>query len=381
MKQPQDVEQHVDNAYGGEREPTNAPFVRNIWYVVGWAGEFEGSGPFSRCIIDEPVVLYRKGNGALVALQDRCAHRWAPLSLGRVEGDHLRCMYHGVKYGVDGQCVEMLGQDRIPKTLCVRSYPVVERHRFVWIWLGNPAVADTSLIPDLGILDQDWRRFYSGSLQYEAHYSLINDNLADLSHIAVLHEKSGGRTVGSAAADSQLTPYVSGGAEAKPLDRGIRVEAWVGPAQRSILLPRKIPGGDIWTRTDFLAPGTLVSITQMYPYGTAEKCKGLPPGPEQRMLGDIMSIQAVTPVAPRKTKYFFSLGPRVADAEKEESDGLWQIMLETFAEDLQMIQAQQKVIDDHPGHRMAGIAADRGLILFRNVMKSLLAAESPGARL
>jgi phenylpropionate dioxygenase-like ring-hydroxylating dioxygenase large terminal subunit len=367
----------MNTAHSEGRERIELPFLRNIWYVAGWASEFDASGPIGRTIVDEPIVLYRKRDGKLVALQDRCAHRWAPLSFGRVEGDDLRCMYHGVKYGADGRCVEVPGQDRIAKMLCVRPYPVVQKNRLVWIWMADPAIADPDLIPDLGMLDQPWRRIYHGSLDYEANYSLINDNLLDLSHLSFLHEKTVGRPVVTEA-ESHLKPYTPGGSEAKPLERGVRVESWVsGPLARNVLLPKKVPDGDLWTRTDFLAPGIFISDERMYPAGTAQECQDLPPGAERVSLSDSMSIQAVTPMTARKTRYFYSFGPRASDVEAEESDAMWQIVKETFSEDLRMIQAQQSIIDAHPGHRMGGIAADRGLVLFRNLIKKLLAAETP----
>ncbi len=367
----------ADKRDGRPRDPAELPFLRNTWYVAGWATEFGAATAVGRSIVGELVVLYRKRDGTLVALEDRCAHRWAPLSFGRVEGDDLRCMYHGLKYGADGRCIEIPGQERIARSLCVRTYPVVERHCFAWIWMGDPARVDPDLIPDLGMLDQSWRRIYHGSLDYEANYALISDNLLDLSHIAFLHEKTLGRPVVTVSED-HLTPYFPGGAEAKPLDRGVRVDSWVsGPQARTVVLPSNVPDGDLWTRTDFLVPGVFISDDQMYPYGTAEACKGLAPGTERAALSDVMSIQALTPMTARKTRYFYSVGFRAADLEETESAAMWEIVTAAFSEDLRMIEAVQRTIDTYPGHRMAGIIADRGLVLFRNLMKKLIAGEAP----
>jgi len=360
-----------------ESERIELPFVRNLWYVAGWASEFSGAGPFGRIIVNEPIAFYRKKDGELVALADRCAHRWAPLSYGRVEGDDLRCMYHGARFARDGRCVEVPGQERIPPILRVRTFPTVEKHRFVWIWLGDPERVDARLIPDLGMLDQPERRIYFASLDYDAHYSLITDNLLDLSHLAFLHEKTAGRQVVPMQEPSN-TCYMPGGSEAKSLERGVRVESWVsGPAARNVALPKNVPDGDLWTRTDFVVPGIFISQDRMYPYGTAERFKGLAPDADSAPLSDSMSIQAVTPLTARKTRYFYSFGPRASDLEQEEADAMWAIANETFAEDLRMIQAQQNIIDAYPGPRMGGIAADRGLVLFRSLMKKLAAGERP----
>lgn len=122
-------------------------FVKNTWYVAAWSNEVEAEGLFSRTIIGVPLLIYRKSDGGIVAMEDRCCHRGAPLSIGRREGDCIRCMYHGLKYDAAGQCVEAPAQERIPPQARVRTFPVVERHRWICVWMGRAELADTSLIP------------------------------------------------------------------------------------------------------------------------------------------------------------------------------------------------------------------------------------------
>ncbi len=82
-------------------------FIRNLWYVAAWSHELEGEGPIGRVMLGEPIVLWRKTDGTVIAMEDRCPHRFALLSLGRIEGDDLRCMYHGLKLNCQGLCKEM----------------------------------------------------------------------------------------------------------------------------------------------------------------------------------------------------------------------------------------------------------------------------------
>ena len=65
-------------------------YLKNCWYMAGWSRDFGTSGPQAMTLLDEPVVFYRGEDGALSALEDRCCHRLAPLSHGRVEGNDLR---------------------------------------------------------------------------------------------------------------------------------------------------------------------------------------------------------------------------------------------------------------------------------------------------
>jgi phenylpropionate dioxygenase-like ring-hydroxylating dioxygenase large terminal subunit len=81
-------------------------FLRNSWYVAGWAHQIPTGEIVARTILGEPIVLYRTASGAVSALEDRCCHRFAPLSRGRLEGDDIRCMYHGLKFPVPGSALK-----------------------------------------------------------------------------------------------------------------------------------------------------------------------------------------------------------------------------------------------------------------------------------
>jgi Phenylpropionate dioxygenase and related ring-hydroxylating dioxygenases, large terminal subunit len=112
-------------------------FLKSAWYVAGWTDEFEAGQLYARRIIDEPLVLMRREDDTLIALEDRCPHRWAPLSLGRIEDDTIRCMYHGVRFASNGRCIEVPGQTSAPGSLKARIYPVVEQHKWAWVWMGD----------------------------------------------------------------------------------------------------------------------------------------------------------------------------------------------------------------------------------------------------
>ena len=101
-----------------------SPYVRNAWYVAAWSHEIEAGKPFRRLDPRRTDRHLPSESGRLVALEDRCVHRLAPLSLGRCEGERLRCMYHGLLYDPDGAVAEIPGQDLIPKNARVKAYPV-----------------------------------------------------------------------------------------------------------------------------------------------------------------------------------------------------------------------------------------------------------------
>src|SRR5579863_3320431 len=121
-------------------------FLRNRWYVAAFPDEV-GRTLLARTFLNEDVVLFRKQDGSLSALEDRCAHRRLPLSAGRLLGDTIQCGYHGLVYNGTGACIKVPGQE-IPNGTRVRSYPVIERNQYVWIWMGDPKNADEKLLPD-----------------------------------------------------------------------------------------------------------------------------------------------------------------------------------------------------------------------------------------
>jgi len=161
-------------------------FLKNCWYVAAWDHELD-DGFLAHTILGEPVVLFRSSDGAAVALENRCCHRHLPLSEGRLVGDTLECGYHGLAFGFDGKCVNVPGRAAIPSDARVRSYPVIERYRWIWIWMGDPALADAAAIPDYHWNDDPEWLAYGDVYYVKDDCRLLIDNLMDLSHIQFLH--------------------------------------------------------------------------------------------------------------------------------------------------------------------------------------------------
>ena len=146
-------------------------------------------------ILDEQVVIGRTQSGTPFALEDRCPHRFAPLSLGRINGEHLQCGYHGAEFDRDGMCVNVPGQSTAPSNACVRSFPVVEKQGYIWIWMGDPELAhDLSSIPACFYRSDDpaWDGGYGHFESLNVNFNLINDNLFDITHAEYVHPESFG---------------------------------------------------------------------------------------------------------------------------------------------------------------------------------------------
>ncbi|MEU7815309.1 aromatic ring-hydroxylating dioxygenase subunit alpha [Pseudonocardia sp. NPDC049154] len=163
-------------------------FLRNAWYLVAWSGDVKPNELLGRTVLERPLVLLRGAEGDLVALDDRCPHRFAPLSRGRFDGRTIACGYHGLEFDTTGTCIRNPhGAGRIPRAATVRRHPVVERHGAVWLWAGDRE-PDPSMIPDFSRLDTDDTTTRRDHLVMDVPYDLIVDNLLDCSHTSFLHD-------------------------------------------------------------------------------------------------------------------------------------------------------------------------------------------------
>lgn len=334
--------------------------VRNAWHVAAWSCDLASETPFAISILGEPVVIWRSASGLIRALEDRCVHRLAPLSLGRCEGENLRCMYHGLLFGPDGGVVEIPGQDLIPAKARVRSYPVVDRHDWIWVWMGDPALADEALIPPaVGTSDPDWILGH-GQLDYAAEARLVCDNLLDFSHLTYVHAQSFG--AGSTFAEQQ--PRIT------PLERGVRVTRWIPAEVGNRRNPHPVPV-EVYQSYDFLVPGVLLMWSGNYPEGTSARLGDAAPEMAEALSGLNFTSQAVTSTGPDTARYFFSWGPHCRHGDAAQRDKMMGIAGQAFAEDKTMIEAQQRVIAMTPDPQIMPTAHDRAVTLYNRLVERL----------
>lgn len=164
-------------------------YVRNIWYAAAWADEVAPGALFHRTYLEEPVLIYRLEDGTPVAMSNRCPHRFAPLHLGKLDGETVECPYHGLAFASDGRCVHNPhGSGFVPSAARVQTFPIVEKHEVLWIWMGDPKLADADRIVDYNYLTDHVKwTIIRGYMNLKANYEIVIDNLTDLSHAPILH--------------------------------------------------------------------------------------------------------------------------------------------------------------------------------------------------
>lgn len=342
-------------------------FLRNCWYVAAWSHEVEAGRPFARKLLGERVVLFRRESGRIAALADRCSHRFAPLSVGRCEGDGLRCMYHGLVFDGDGRCIDEPGRTRPSPGTAVRSYPVVERYKQIWIWMGDPALADPALVPDCWWQDDPAWRSVPAYIHYKADYRLIMDNLLDFSHLSFVHEHTLGGSLSIAEARPKIE--VIGG-------RTVRIARWylnepdLAPYLRGVA---EISGPiDRWNIYDVHIPGNVFNMDS----GSAPAGTGAPEGRRAREALQFHACQIVTPEDERNSHFFWTYAHDFRLDDADLTARLSARILEGFEEDRAVIEAQQAVVDESGDDPMAYIFVDAGLAQGRRVLGKLLAAEA-----
>jgi len=343
-------------------------FLRNYWYVAAFSSEL-GAEPLARTILDQPVALFRTRSGVAAALEDRCAHRWMPLSKGTIDNELLVCCYHGVAFDRSGACARVPGSDQPPSTMTVRSYPTVERYGAVWIWMGEPKLADPAAILDCKLLDpagSDCTRVY---LHVKANYMFINDNLCDLLHVAFLHNaaRKNSSSIGN-------TLMENGKLEVG--QRGDRIFAdWVWTDVPTPPTWRRLGNigerADGWILSTFIAPSFLVN-----PIGFAEAGTGgiKSPRPEGRGKFSFTLYQCITPETERST-HFFKLMAHPGWTPEMAQQGI-ELIKTVNAEDIWAMELQQQALDRDPEAVMHAIPSDGGVIRMRRLMKRLFKEEA-----
>ncbi|MDB5582982.1 MAG: Vanillate monooxygenase [Bradyrhizobium sp.] len=161
-------------------------YLRNAWYAASWSQDL-ADAPQGMVLLEEEIVLYRTADGVPVALGARCPHRFVELCSGKVIGDNIQCPYHGLQFAPTGACAHNPHGPTRPSAARTRSYPTVERHSLIWVWMGDHDQADPALIPDCSVIDDPKRAVVRGVIDFDADYLLYVDNLMDLSHTEYVH--------------------------------------------------------------------------------------------------------------------------------------------------------------------------------------------------
>jgi phenylpropionate dioxygenase-like ring-hydroxylating dioxygenase large terminal subunit len=351
----------------GNKRMVSDTYLRNAWYVAAWSDDLAEGQLFGSIILKQPIVFYRQSDGKVAALADRCPHRFAPLHMGKViHGDRLQCPYHGLEFDSSGACVHNPhGSKNISSRARVRSYPVIEKHKAIWVWMGERP-ADASKVPDFSVLDNvaPIHSTKRDRITIRANYELVIDNLLDLSHTSYLHDGILGNqeTVESEIAVEQ---------EGDDVIVSRHAHDATAPGLFAILMPSGPRRVDKFTRMRWMPPSNLRLITGICPPSAA---------PESGT--GYHAIHMLTPETDRTTHYFFTAVRFNVLTTDDDLNGQIQDKIATtrrFAfeqQDAPIIEAQQEIIDFADASLDPVILAiDVGPVRYKKVLQRLIRAE------
>lgn len=342
-------------------------FLRNAWYVADWANTINRDLR-GIMVLGEKIVAYRTQAGKPVALQDACPHRKLPLSMGRLRGDEIECGYHGLTFDCSGACTRVYGQDRIPPTARVHSYPVADKWGLTWIWLGDPDQADADNIFHVEHFDDPAWGINSGdSMMLDCNYLYITDNLLDPTHVAWVHPTSFGN---AACENTPLQIDVS--------DDGVTVSRWMmdvemAPFYKSLV--RFEGNTDRKQHYEVRYPAHAIIRAIFAPAGQ---------GGDNLALSDdcfiMESYNFMTPVDENRTRYFwFQLRNVLPDCA--ETSAMMASGVDTaFAEDRAILNAVHKGMAEVTDGNL-DLAIDAGALRFRRELQKRIDAEIEAAAL
>jgi phenylpropionate dioxygenase-like ring-hydroxylating dioxygenase large terminal subunit len=338
-------------------------FLKNQWYVAAWDHEV-GEKPLGRILCGEPVVLFRDSEGRVAALEDVCPHRLLPLSLGTVDGGAIRCRYHGLLLDSHGRCREMPGGDPVNSSVKTRTYPVVERYRFIWVWIGDPALSDEAALPDLWMNEHPAWRADGGTFYVKCDYRLVIDNLMDLSHETYVHASSIGQkeihdhpvetqTVNGEVITQRWMPAV----EPPPMYRAALGSALEGT---SGLVDR-------WQICRFMPPGGVVIDVGVAPVAlgfTLEKH-------EQEGSVRAFVLDFITPETETTCHYFWGASRSGDMSDEQPFLDAAEMQRTVFLEDVEVLEAQQRNIDLLPDRKLRAFSVDSGGVRARILLEKM----------
>lgn len=340
-------------------------WIKNAWYVGASSQEVQDA-PLGRKLLGQKMVFFRNEQGMVHAVEDFCPHRGAPLSLGRVCNGQLVCGYHGLAMGCDGITKSMPGQ-RVSGFPRIRTFAVVERFGFIWVWAGSESTADATLIPHLEWYENEEWAYGGGLYHIEADYRLMIDNLMDLTHETYVHSTS----IGQPEIDANPCKTIREGVTVTTSRFMNGIEA--PPFWREALATIGIEGNprvDRWQVCRFTPPSHV-----MIEVGVGVAGQGGYDAPHEKKVFSVVT-DFITPESDKSMWYFWGMARKFRPHDVDLTATIHEGQGKIFSEDLELLERQQKNLDAYPDRQLLKLNIDAGGVQARKIIEDLTARES-----
>jgi vanillate O-demethylase monooxygenase subunit len=281
-----------------------------------------------------------------------------------VVGDALQCGYHGWTFDCSGACVNIPSQESyVPRGFRIPTFAVVERWQWIWIWMGDQSLADPALIPDhraLWLEDSDWQADVGGVEPLRARYQLMNENVLDLTHVTFVHAATiGTKTVAAAPIEVEdrgrslhSERHVLGESPTAFHRRALGLD---GPTDRVLV-------------TDFYPPALLASGSRFFHTGESKRTDG-------RLYGEFRVFHVPTPETETTTHYFWAFTRSFGQGDDALTDVLRAGWHAGVREDIDAIEANERMLDLGPVMHDLSARADAGGLQGRRMVQAMILAE------
>lgn len=354
-----DIRMAAKQQWAPPRPAAERNYPYNIWWVAAFSDEVSRD-LLGRWLLETPVLLYRKEDGTIAAIENRCPHRGAPLSLGCLKGDAVQCGYHGFTFDSDGRCIDVPSMKAPLAAARVRAFPVVEQPPYVWIYLGDPERIDEVPLPHrLEWTEGEDFALVHGRMDVDANYMLLKENVLDLTHFGYVHASTFGIT------DWVDLPRFTSDGDTTSYHQSFRQS----PLPPVFAEPMGITPGTSYNRENygsFVSPALQIAAVDLQdPQTTA-------------VTGRFRVSHATTPIDSNRMHYFWLLGRDYGTSE-QEMRALKEITEVGFAEDEAMIEAIQALQERDPRGASApeiSVKMDTAGIQARRIVQRWMARET-----
>jgi len=336
-------------------------FLKNAWYVAAWDEEITRDLQ-QIMVLNQKICIFRNEAGEVIALEDACPHRKLPLSKGRIKGDTVECGYHGLTFDCAGQCVWAPGAGRIPSNAKVHAYPCHEKYGLVWIWMGNPALADPHEIFEIENFDNpDWGINRGAAMELDCNYLLMCDNLLDPTHVAWVHESS------FAAAATKDTPL-----RVRKTETGVIVHRWMMDHEPAPFYKKVVEfegNCDRLQHYEVRYPSHALIKAVFTPAGTGGEDGLLHP---KTFIMD--SYNFMTPVTEKTTRYYWFQLRNIRPGDEALSKMMSEDVRTAFEEDRAVLNEVQIGLDEKTSPHI-DLPIDGGQLRFRRQLQAMINEE------
>jgi phenylpropionate dioxygenase-like ring-hydroxylating dioxygenase large terminal subunit len=312
------------------------------WFIAARTREVDGDRPRAVGVIGKRLALFRDSKGTVRAMEDRCPHKNAALSLGRVRRDVLQCRYHGWKFSTEGALLEVpcKGQNGgLPKCQ-VKTFPVDEREGYVWVWMGEGAPSPSRAPSYPCARDHGW---FDIDYTTSAPLDLVLENGVDCAHTGFVHE---------GLFRSKPTQFVR--SEARRTAEGLEIETYGEQGGSGRDLRSLLSGGGAIRHIDaFLFPHTL-----KVDYWIGES--------------HVVTVLVGTPIDDRSTRVFIRMGVKMRYLTGVVTAFLKRVTEKIVAQDREILESQATTIASFGGRRFMPVASDFGAQNFQKAYRRAL---------